>query len=195
MFVDQPVGTGLSYADPDFKDVYAKTTADVAKDFYEALFQLYNNRNGCFSSSNLNISPSSPLYIFGQEYAGKFAPAIAALIHEKGGFPGLRGVAIADGLTNPIDMLSEIGNYAYHMSLIDYQERIVVEQMLINATVCLESRDLEQAHSTFKRTIDYISSKAGNVNVLNYNKYGNYEDLINEFFHIPDTITKFNLNP
>lgn len=61
------------------------------------------------------------------------------------------------------------------MSLIDYQERIIVEQMLINATVCFESRDLDQAHSTFKRTVDYVASKAGNVNVFNYNKYGNAE--------------------
>lgn len=40
---------------------------------------------------------------------------------ERGGFPGLKGVAIADGLTSPYDMLAEMGNYAYHMSLIDYQ--------------------------------------------------------------------------
>ena len=148
--------------------------AEVAKDFYEALNQLYNNQNGCFSPSYLNIKNTSPLYIFGQEYAGKFAPAIGAMIHDKGGFPGLRGVAIADGLTNPYDILSEMGNYAYHMSLIDYQERIIVEQMLINATVCFESRDMEQAHNTFKRTLYYINKKAGNVNVYNYNKYGSY---------------------
>ena len=32
LFVDQPVGTGLSYADPDFKNVYAKTTAGKRTD-------------------------------------------------------------------------------------------------------------------------------------------------------------------
>jgi hypothetical protein len=88
---------------------------------------------------------------------------------------GLKGVAIADGLTNPYDILSEIGNYAYHMSLIDYQERTIVEQMLINATVSYQSRDFEQAHNAFKRILNYIVSKSGNINIFNYNKYGNYE--------------------
>lgn len=47
--------------------------------------------------------------------------------------------------------------------------------MLINATVCLESRDFEQAHNTFKRVLDYITGRAGNINIFNYNKFGNDE--------------------
>lgn len=153
----------------------------VAKDFYKALDELYNNQNGCFNSNKLGIRASSPLYIFGQEYGGKFAPAIAAEItsnKESGGWlTGLRGVGIADGLTNPLAVLSEVGNYAYHMSLIDYRERMVVEQLLINATVNLESRMLEEAHNSFKRIMDYIVEKSGNVNVFKHSKFGNYDGI------------------
>lgn len=77
LFVDQPVGTGLSYADPDVKNAYVKNMSDVANDFYYALDQLYNNENGCFHAKNLNIKPSSPLFIFGESYAGKYVPAIS----------------------------------------------------------------------------------------------------------------------
>lgn len=56
LFVDQPVGTGLSYADPAGTKVFCKSMEDVANDFWEALKQLYQNDNGCFKK--LNISPS-----------------------------------------------------------------------------------------------------------------------------------------
>jgi len=78
LFVDQPVGTGLSYADPTLTDPYVHNMTEVASDFYNALHELYINPSGCFSS--LGISPSSDLFIFGESYAGKYVPAIAAKI-------------------------------------------------------------------------------------------------------------------
>ena len=63
IFVDQPVGTGLSYADPNHPDPYCKNMDDVANDFYNALSELYNNPKGCFSL--LGITGDHPLFIFG----------------------------------------------------------------------------------------------------------------------------------
>lgn len=37
IFVDQPVGTGLSYADPAYTNAYCKSMDDVANDFWIAL--------------------------------------------------------------------------------------------------------------------------------------------------------------
>lgn len=37
IFVDQPVGTGLSYADPSFPNAYVTNMSQVADDFYAAL--------------------------------------------------------------------------------------------------------------------------------------------------------------
>jgi vitellogenic carboxypeptidase-like protein/serine carboxypeptidase 1 len=78
LFVDQPVGTGLSYADPTFPNVYVKNMTDLATDFYNALKELYQNPSGCFSK--INIKGSDPLIIFGESYAGKYAPAIGLKI-------------------------------------------------------------------------------------------------------------------
>lgn len=78
MFVDQPVGTGLSYADPTFDNVYCKSMKDVANDFYAALKELYQNSEGCFNK--LGISPNQDLIIFGESYGGKYAPAIGEKI-------------------------------------------------------------------------------------------------------------------
>lgn len=48
---------------------------EVAADFWYALKELYQNNDGCFKQ--LNILPSQDLIIFGESYAGKYAPAIA----------------------------------------------------------------------------------------------------------------------
>lgn len=55
---------------------------DMANDFYYALDQLYNNKSGCFHSDHLNISAHSSLFIFGESYGGKYAPAIGKKIIE-----------------------------------------------------------------------------------------------------------------
>ena len=54
----------------------------MANDFYYALDQLYNNKSGCFHSDHLNISAHSSLFIFGESYGGKYAPAIGKKIIE-----------------------------------------------------------------------------------------------------------------
>lgn len=81
IFVDQPVGTGLSYADPNYPDAYCKNMTDVANDFWSALGELYNNPKGCFNK--VNITGNLPLFIFGESYAGKYAPAIALKIKDE----------------------------------------------------------------------------------------------------------------
>ena len=83
----------------------------MANDFYYALDKLYNTDDGCFSSKNLNIPATGPLFIFFYFYAGKYAPAIGKKIIEEmsnnnGFLKGLKGVAIGDGFTAPFDILS-----------------------------------------------------------------------------------------
>lgn len=66
LFVDQPVGTGLSYADKTHESGgFVKSMEEVGIDFYYALNQLYNTNDGCFNEKHLNISPENPLFIFG----------------------------------------------------------------------------------------------------------------------------------
>jgi vitellogenic carboxypeptidase-like protein/serine carboxypeptidase 1 len=52
--------------------------SDVANDFYNALYQLYETGNGCFNK--LGIKATQDLIIFGESYAGKYVPAIALKI-------------------------------------------------------------------------------------------------------------------
>ena len=82
------------------------SSLDVINDLYIALDQLF--AEGCFNE--LGIPASAPLYIFGQSYGGKYAPALAAnLIDEaknKGRITGLKGIAIGSGFTSPFAIFS-----------------------------------------------------------------------------------------
>jgi vitellogenic carboxypeptidase-like protein/serine carboxypeptidase 1 len=63
IFVDQPIGTGLSYADPTYPNAYVTNMDQLSSDFYYALDQLYNSPNGCFKK--IDIRGEHPLFIFG----------------------------------------------------------------------------------------------------------------------------------
>jgi carboxypeptidase C (cathepsin A) len=151
----------------------------VAKDFYYALYQLYNGK-GCFSEINFSIPPTNPLVIFGESYGGKYAPAIARLItkkkQEEGGFlKGLKGVAIGDGFTFPYEIMSEVGTYAYHLGLLDFQERMRLEKILLNGSRHAILDDYDALHLDFDNAIEYIVKQAGDINVYDIKVDGDYE--------------------
>ena len=129
IFLDNPVGTGLSYADPTFSPVFCRNVTEVATDLYYALKELYLNPKGCFNK--LGISGANPFFIFGQSFGGKFASAIGQKIkyeqlHNNGFLTGLKGVALGNAFIYPYIHLMFLGEYAYNMGLLDYQEREMV---------------------------------------------------------------------
>lgn len=200
IFVDQPVGTGLSYADPDYKpDPYCHNMDDVAADFYYALNELYFNQNGCFNK--LGFTGANPLYVFGQSYAGKYAPAIGQKIKKEqienqGKITGLKGVAVGDGFTHPYFILTQVGEYAFNLGLIDYQERQTIEHLILNATYQERNRDMDQLHNTFDMALDLIVDMAGGVNVYDITSYQDYPtQILESFFENPDVVSRFKLNP
>lgn len=197
--MDQPVGTGLSYADPTFSDAYVTNQTDLANDFYKALNELYNSPNGCFKA--LNIQGKDPLFIFGESYAGKYAPAIGEKILReaklnKGFLTGLKGIAIGDGFTNPGSTLSMMGEYAYNFGLIDYQERSKIEQYILNATYQEMNRRWRDLHESFYKVLNLITSSTGGVNVYDITKYKPYPtSLIGQYLNDPSIISLYKLDP
>lgn len=150
----------------------------MANDFYRALYELYNGK-GCFSAINFSIPPSNPLVIFGESYGGKYAPAIARKIvkaKEEGGFlTGLKGLAIGDGFTFPYEIMSEVGTYAYHLGLLDFQERMRLEKILLNGSRHALLGDYDALHLDFENAMDYIVESAGDINVYDIKLDGDYE--------------------
>ena len=95
----------------------------------------------------------------------------------------------------PYTILTQVGEYAYNLGLIDYQERSKVEQMIINATFQDRIRAWRDLHDSFDNILDYIVQKAGGINVYDITSYQDYPDiLISEFLGQPDIKKLFSLN-
>jgi hypothetical protein len=88
---------------------------------------------------------------------------------------GLKGVGIGDGFTAPYDILSEVGNWAFHLSLLDYQERMKLETMLLRSAKNNARLNYSNLHDDFDNALDYIVSQAGDVNVYDIKIDGEYE--------------------
>ena len=69
----------------------------------------------------------------------------------------LAGIGIVDGFTSPIHTAQELGNYAYNLGMIDYQERNVVEKELLKMTFAINNENWDRAHDLFDNTFDKVS--------------------------------------
>lgn len=93
MWVDQPAGVGYSYGTKTDRD-----EADVAEDMYDFLQAFFTAHPEYLKMK---------FFVFGESYGGHYAPAIAARVFEgnqknEGLFINLHGVAVGNGLTDPV---------------------------------------------------------------------------------------------
>ena len=86
----------------------------------------------------------------------------------------MKGVGIGDGFTHPVNILEQVGEYAYNLGLLDYQERSMIEHIILNGTYQRRMQDWRAVHDTFDLALDLIVYFAGNVNVYDITKYKEY---------------------
>jgi len=110
LYIDNPVGAGYSYSDPEGLPEYQN---DVADDLYEALIQFYT------------LFPEyqqTQFYAFGESYAGKFVPTITRKIHDENPTAAIKinigGMGIGDGFMSPPET-AVYANYLYQVGLVD----------------------------------------------------------------------------
>lgn len=113
LYVDQPVNTGFSYSDDPRDTVHNEdgVSADML-DFLQEFF-----------AAHPDIADND-FYVTGESYAGHYVPAVSHrvwLAKKKGeGKPiNIRGLAIGNGLTDPIIQYGAYADYAYMNKLID----------------------------------------------------------------------------
>jgi len=131
MWIDQPVGTGFSYADHS-RD-YVVNEDQVAEDMYEFVSQ--------FMASHPQYA-KLPFYVTGESYAGHYIPAIGARIvagNQAGGQPkiNLAGVAIGNGWVDPRSQYSMYAEFLYENKLLDYVSTIAYNSTAYPACAAL----------------------------------------------------------
>ena len=105
--------------------------------------------------------------------------------NSKGFLTGLKGIGIGDGFTSPFEILSEVGMFSYHLSLIDYQERAKVQKILLRASRNNKNNQWNKLHTDFDEALEYIVDRAGNINIYDIREDGEYEELLEPYFHDP----------
>lgn len=123
LYIDQPVGTGFSYTNS--KNGYITNMSEMAEQLYLVIIQF------------LQLFPwfqSTPLFIAGESFAGKYIPAIAYKIYNENGKIAsdsqinLHGIAMGNALTDPMNMLN-YADYAYQLGFIDDNERVHMQSL------------------------------------------------------------------
>ena len=191
LIVDNPRGVGYSVAD---QNSYVTTEDEVGDDFVQALLSFY----GLDAFSNF---AETPLFIFGESYAGHYIPAISKKVLEYNLGPAtlkipLAGVGIGDGWTDPIHQLANYGLFAFSLGFVDYNERETVERNQLLGISNILNGDYVNALNNFDTLTDVITTSGGNLNVYNFREFGDYDtSALDLFFNDAETAQRYNVDP
>jgi vitellogenic carboxypeptidase-like protein len=161
LFIDQPVGTGYSFTKSE--EGYVTNEDEVARDLYEMLTQFF---------VIYHEYASSPFYVTGESYGGKYVPAIVYKIHVENPQAkakiNLKGMAVGDGLIDPYNEW-DYGPVMYQFGLIDKLQLEYVNLQTQLARNAIRLRQYSLAYDLFGNLFDEFYSNATGLNdVYNY---------------------------
>eukprot|EP01104_Vermistella_antarctica_P013456 TRINITY_DN4069_c0_g1_i1.p1 TRINITY_DN4069_c0_g1~~TRINITY_DN4069_c0_g1_i1.p1 ORF type:complete len:462 (-),score=128.43 TRINITY_DN4069_c0_g1_i1:401-1738(-) len=160
-WVDQPVGTGFSYAKSD----YIHNETQVQKEMY------------AFVQDFLTTFPQyqpNPFYLFGESYGGHYVPAVASYIAQNTGKLGnvtinFKGSGVGNGWVAPEYQFPAYGPFASANDLItDFDYKL----MNVSSKECvdlLEKGDLDTAEVVCNLIMRVVLEKNPGINYYNIN--------------------------
>jgi len=175
LYVDQPVGTGFSYA--DHVEDYVVDETQIANDMYTFLlefFQMYPQY------AELDF------YITGESYAGHYIPAIAYRIvtgnqNDTKFQIKLKGVAIGNGWVDPLIQYGAYADYMYDNGMIGEITWGAMQPLYETCKLLIESGVWELAMTDCNLIIAAIRLAAGNFNVYDIRANCTYFPLCYDF--------------
>eukprot|EP00010_Vexillifera_abyssalis_P003638 CAMPEP_0201551920 /NCGR_PEP_ID=MMETSP0173_2-20130828/12139_1 /ASSEMBLY_ACC=CAM_ASM_000268 /TAXON_ID=218659 /ORGANISM="Vexillifera sp., Strain DIVA3 564/2" /LENGTH=441 /DNA_ID=CAMNT_0047962291 /DNA_START=38 /DNA_END=1363 /DNA_ORIENTATION=- len=118
LYVDQPVGTGFSYLENGgpLSDGYVKNEKEMADEMYVFLQRFF---------SLFPQFANNDFFLVGESYSGHYLPSLATRINQGNKASGtqkipLQGMAVGNGMVDPLNQYHSYGTYAYSHGLIDY---------------------------------------------------------------------------
>jgi len=177
IYIDNPVGTGFSFTES--KEGFCTNETDVANDLYSVLQQFF-----------LVFPELVPLefYVTGESYGGKYVPSIAYKIHienealkerhsnkQKQIFINLQGIAIGDGLMDPLTQFTGFGPLLYTLGLADENEVEEISNYEKTFVQLLDAGDYKGAFEVFDMLMNgdfypyptYFENITGTTNYYN----------------------------
>ncbi|OWZ22816.1 Serine protease [Phytophthora megakarya] len=179
LFVDQPVGTGMSYTRDNN---YRSDEGAVAEDFYEFLTKFLQKHTEYLSDGDDGVKHSRAVYIFGESHAGRWIPEFSAHIIEENGSPNnqikinLDGIGIGNGWVHP-RIQYEYSDYAHGLGLITFGQ---VRSLKTSYAECLAALDAGTYNS--KKCFDNMDAITGSVKPGNGGNSLNFYD-VRQYVH------------
>ncbi|KAJ7981081.1 Carboxypeptidase [Quillaja saponaria] len=161
LFVDNPVGTGYSFAEDT--NLFVKTDEEAAADLTTLLVDLFNK------DENLQ---KNPLYIVAESYGGKFAVTfgLSALKAIEEGRLKLKlgGVALGDSWISPEDYVFSWGPLLKDLSRLDYNGLQKSNSLAQKIRQQLLDGEFVEATDSWSALESVISSSSNNVDFYNF---------------------------
>jgi len=169
IYIDNPVGTGFSFT----YGGYAENQTAVGEDLFACLVQIF---------TLFPYLQENDFYVTGESYAGKYIPAISYKIHqankdieEKDRKIKFKGMAIGDGLCDPVSM-TNYGDFLLGIGLVDTEQRDQFQEMSAMAVDFINQEEWIKAFEVFDNLLngDTTGYPSFFANTTGFNYYFNY---------------------
>ncbi|KAF3586802.1 hypothetical protein F2Q69_00026749 [Brassica cretica] len=158
LFLDNPIGVGFSIAAS--KQDIPSNQRQVAEQLYAALVE-FIEQNPSFEHR--------PVYITGESYAGKYVPAIGYYIlkEKPNGKVNLKGLAIGNGLTDPVTQLRTHAVNAYYSGWINAKQREELEKAQEVSISLAKAQKWREAADTRLELLSRLGNMTGLATLYN----------------------------
>ncbi|PON78771.1 Serine carboxypeptidase-like [Parasponia andersonii] len=176
LFLDNPIGTGFSIASKP--EEIPRDQTHVARHLFAAIT--------AFIDSDPSFK-SRPIYITGESYAGKYAPAIGYHILGNPGRVNLSGVAIGNGLTDPAIQVATHAASAYFSGLVNERQKVELERLQSEAVALTEAGNWSGAADARGRVLQTLQNVTGLATLYDFTRKAPYKDeLVEELLRNDD---------
>ncbi|GMF15611.1 unnamed protein product [Phytophthora lilii] len=194
LFVDQPVGTGMSYTRGND---YRADESVIAADFHQFLTKFLQRHTEYLSDGDDGLKHSRPVYMFGESHAGRWIPELSEYIMQKNNDPHsqvrirLDGVGIGNGWVHP-RIQYEYSDYAHGLGLLTFGQ---MRSLKSSYAECLAALDAGTFYS--RKCLDNMDAITGSVkpgnggNSLNFYDVRQYVHSVGAYPSGQDNIVKY----
>ncbi|XP_052203634.1 serine carboxypeptidase-like 50 [Diospyros lotus] len=190
LFLDNPIGVGFSIA---------STPEEIPRDQHAVGRHLF-----AAISSFVALDPtfkSRPMYVTGESYGGKYVPAIGYYILKKNAWlpaskrVNLAGVAIGNGLTDPVSQVATHAANAYFSGLVNEKQKTLLESLQNEAVELTKKGNWSNATDARTNVLEMLQSMTGLATLYDFRRQTPYEtSLVTEFLQQPEVKRLFGVN-
>ncbi|XP_021854241.1 serine carboxypeptidase-like 50 [Spinacia oleracea] len=191
LFLDNPIGTGFSIAAS--QNEIPRDQHGVAKHLFLAIKS--------FIALDKPLFGTRPVYITGESYAGKYGPAIGYYIIRRNSEVqesdrvNLGGVAIGNGLTDPITQVMTHGLNAYYSGLVNEKQRRKLEEAQREVVKLVKEEKWSEATDSRNALLNELQKMTGLATLYDMTRKTPYESyLVERFLSNPEVKAVLKVN-